>query len=624
MTPDALIERALHQFQTGQFDGAAKACRRVLKANPRHVDALNLLGVVSFKAGDAGRAVENLQKALALDPVNPEIHKNLGFALRDLGRHKEAAESFGRALELDSQDVVAAFQLGVALAEGGDHGEAASLFAQIVTQYPDNGLAWYNHANARRHVGNFDSAATSYARAAELLPNDARVYQGWGLALYELDRWDDALDKLRRALELDPLGDRLADTLINMGHTLRYMGSFEEALAHYDRALSLSPNQVEAVIGKAGVHELNRQFDKAHDLLRPILDDARPPTSAIDLYARLASRFGEVEHAIRLLQEALLREDLRRDQEQRLNFNLATLFDAEGRYDDAFHRFTVANALYATDYDAVAERDAINDIVRVFSRDTLARMPRASVDSDLPIFVVGMPRSGTTLVEQILASHRDVAGGGELQTLKQIVRDLPELVGCDDNNEFIARHMTAAFADGAARRYLDEVADLAGDHTRLIDKMPHNFSHLWLIQILFPGAPVVHCRRDPLDTCLSCYFQDFNERHRYSRDLNDLGRHYRGYELLMAHWRETLDLRVLDVAYEDLVADTEHWARQIVAHSGLDWDPNCLEFHRNRRFVTTASRDQVREPIYTRSVARHSHYQAHLNALRNALKGSGI
>jgi hypothetical protein len=242
-------------------------------------------------------------------------------------------------------------------------------------------------------------------------------------------------------------------------------------------------------------------------------------------------------------------------------------------------------------------------------------MPRARVQSDRPIFIVGMVRSGTSLVEQILASHPAVYGAGELPDVTEITRALPGLLGTDDRYPEFLPILNQEAVDSMACRYLDRLNQIAPGAMRVTDKMPGNFMYLGLIELLFPGARIIHCMRDPVDTCLSAYFQDFSNNHPYAYDLSNLGAFYRGYLKLMAHWRKVLHLPLLEVRYEDLVADQERISRTLIEFCGLEWDSRCMQFHDSRRFVETASHDQVNRPLCHHSIARWKNYERHLAPL---------
>ena len=620
--PEDPIARAARHFQAGDLDRAAKACKRVLKSRPKDVNALHLLGVVTYKAGNAKKAVGYLEGAIAGAGPDGELYRNLGFALCDSDRPREAAAAFERAVGLDASDIVARFQLAVLLGEADEEDEAADHFAQVLRRDPRNALAQYNHANALRKAGRSAESLDSFARAAELAPDDAKVYTGWGLALRRLGRWEEALEKYRRALDLG--AESPDDILVDMGNALRESGHVAEAESHFDRILESSPRHAEALVGRASLLDRNRQFADAIDLVEPLVRQDEPPTGALLLYANLSGRIGKREEAISMMRRALIRDDLSREQIQNISFNLGKRCDEAGLYDEAFAHYTRANATKRLRIDPQARTRLTDELIRVFSREGLAKSPKANVASEKPVFIVGMPRSGTTLVEQILASHGQAAGAGELRDILGMVRDLPLLLGTGQDFANISSALKQDHVDAMARLYLTTLDGVSASAKRVTDKMPHNFEHLWLIRSLFPGAPIIHCLRDPLDVCLSCYFQSFGERHLYTRDLSALGHHYVDYRRLMAHWKAVIGGPFLEVSYERVVAEPEAESRELVDFVGLDWDPACLSFHENRRFVATASYDQVRRPIYATSAGRHANYAKHLGDLKEVLEAAGI
>ena len=255
----------------------------------------------------------------------------------------------------------------------------------------------------------------------------------------------------------------------------------------------------------------------------------------------------------------------------------------------------------------------VDSLINDFSADTLESMPRSACEDKRPVFIVGMPRSGSSLVEQILSSHPMVYGAGELNDIKNLASTL-FATSHQHKNKIFSNVQTSKLIE-LADRYLSSVEKVCGDALRVTDKMPSNFLWLGFIMQLFPDARIIHCIRDPRDTCLSCYFQPFVRSHDYANDLGDLAFYYRQYERLMHHWQQNVNLPILNVYYSDLIADAEAVARQMIGFIGLDWDDNCLNYHKSDRITATASWDQVRQPIYTKSLARWKHYRKHIDPL---------
>ena len=289
------------------------------------------------------------------------------------------------------------------------------------------------------------------------------------------------------------------------------------------------------------------------------------------------------------------------------------------RFDEAWPHFVAGNNATAQLYDTVNFRLRVEKTMEVFSQAGLFSLPRSDVNSQRPVFIVGMPRSGTSLVEQILAEHPRICGGGELTFLSDIMMNLPASIGSKKGWPFCATELTKDDLNRMAHRYLERLEGISETADRVTDKMPHNFTELGLLQLLFPDARVIHCKRDPKDTCLSIYFMNFLIGHEYSRDLFHIGTHYYQYQRLMEHWKHYLTIPILDIQNEDLVNDPEPLVRQMLEHCDLEWHQGCLDFHKSKRLVHTASYDQVRQPLYSRSIGRWRNYEKYLGELEKGL-----
>lgn len=394
--------------------------------------------------------------------------------------------------------------------------------------------------------------------------------------------------------------------------------NFENALALVSKALRLSPRSAAIHHDLAYIHGALGRTDRAEAHYRKAI--ALKPDYA-EAYFNLAGsvKFVPGDPVIGALEGLLAKPDLARGDRVFLNFAAGKLFDDLGDYDRAFEHYRKGNAARRAEPNPAYASASIDAIIAVFTADLLRRRAAEGSPSDLPIFVVGVPRSGTTLVEQILASHPQVHGAGELSDIDAIAKAFPE--HAPDHADYPACMATVGTAPlrGLADAYLRRLAEEAPGAGRIVDKAPLNFRHLGMIALMFPKARIVHCRRDPLDTCVSCYFQNFARGQEYSFDLRELGRFYRDYRRLMAHWAQVLPTAVLEVPYEALVADREQVSRALLAFCGLDWDPACADFHRTVRPVGTASRWQVRQPIYRSSVARWRRYEKQLQPLIEAL-----
>jgi hypothetical protein len=309
-----------------------------------------------------------------------------------------------------------------------------------------------------------------------------------------------------------------------------------------------------------------------------------------------------------------------------LSFAAAKMYDDIGRHDDAFRYYDTGNRMAAGKYEPKELEQSYADLRKTYSRKFFDGLKGYGSDSERPVFIVGMPRSGTTLTETIIAAHPAVFAAGELETIKRCERQMADLVIRDEGVQKNASSLSWVGSEILAQRYLDAIDVKARDASaiRVTDKMPHNFQAVGFIAMLFPKARIIHTRRSPFDTCLSIWQQNFNDSHAYARNLTDLGHHYAQYLKLMQHWREVLPGRMLEIDYEDLVENQEENSRRLIDHVGLPWDEACLRPQEVKRTVLTASVWQVRQPVHKRSAGRWKAYEKHLTPLRESLEANGV
>ena len=385
------------------------------------------------------------------------------------------------------------------------------------------------------------------------------------------------------------------------------------------RVTAAPSDGIEQLLAQAYELELAGDLPGVAAIVDRLLGDGHCNSAVALQFARVAEDLGQAGQALDVILRALAAPEERPPRTtSSLHFAAAQLLDRLGRYEQAFAHATGANAPWAGSYDAPRMENAVTACAALFTKANLPRLARATNQDPTPVFIVGMPRSGSTLVEQVLASHPQVFGGGELLWVNRLWHALLDRVGSVSLDETLAR-MSAADADGVAGEYLRALSALQPAAARVIDKNLSNFMHLGLIWALFPGARVIHCRRDPLDTCLSCYVTDFSEVLPFTCSLPALGHFNRQVDRLMSHWKQVLDLPILEVDYEAVVGDLEGNARRLLNFVDLPWDERCLQFHRNRRRVATASRAQVRRPIYRSSIGRWRHYEPWLAPLQQAM-----
>ena len=681
LTIDQALGQANAHWNAGQADQAERLCQQVLAQWPGQTDALHLMGLMAHAYGNLDLAIEHLRRA-CLAPRAPAIYlSNLAEMCRQGGQLADAEIAARRAVAMDNSLVAGWNNLGIILQEAGKLEESLTCLERVVALQPDYAEAHNNLGNTLKRLGRLDDARQRYEQALAIAPTYAEGLSNLSNLLNDLGQPDEALAMARRAIDANP---RLSDAYINAAAVevardryvealrwvdgllihapihvgalgvratiLRRLGRLDEALADARRAVAASPDNGEAqnILGEVlqaqdKVAEAMAAFDRAaasigfapekalvnRGLLLMEQGDRDGAKAAFDQvlaqFPRSASawfnladlhRFTPGDPGIAAM-EALIRTGGVQSHADRvaLHFALGKAWLDAGDPERAFTYLAEGNrqkrATFAYDPDAIDQWVA--NIIAAFPPALIDRPATTVPGSDLPVFVIGMPRSGTTLVEQILASHPAIAGAGELSTLQNLVNQA-------GGYPALASALTPENEATLGGHYLDAVTPLAGNHRRLVDKMPSNFLFAGLIHRILPEARIIHVRRDPADTCLSCYTKLFTREQLFSYDQVELARFHRGYERLIEHWRGVLPAdRFLEVRYEDVVADIESEARRLIDFCGLDWSPACLDFHQTVRPIRTASVNQVRTPLYASSIGRWRSYAPHLGPLLEEL-----
>lgn len=545
--------------------------------------------------------------------------KLLGGVLQKQG--KDALLAFQKAAELMPDDAEAHFNLAVALKSSGRLDHAVSSYQRAVALKPDFALAYYNMGNAQKEFGQLNGAMTSYRRAVEIKPDFVEAHYNLGAAFKDLGQFDEAVDSYRKVVELKP---DYAEAHKNLGVALQKCEQLDAAEASFRRALEIDAGCIEAMLGISYLYVINGETKKAEESIKKILEIRPDNSEARIMLAGIKKTQADDENLAALLaakQAALNSPSPMSNQKAiQLSFVLGKCFDDLGDHDRAFLHFIEGCKLKRAtfEYDAGQTTQYFRTIMQIFNKATIERLRGGGNPSDLPVFVLGMPRSGTTLTEQIIASHPDVYGGGELPDLNVIAQR--HVAGSDagfpNNIPAINQADLAAWASD----YIAGLHRRAPGARHVTDKMPANFFFIGLIHLMLPNAKIIHVNRNPVDTCVSCFVQSFSSGNEQTYDLSELGRYYVDYARLMEHWRSVLPAGAfLDVQYEDIVADLESQARRIIDFCGLTWSDSCIDFHKHGRPVNTASMTQVRQPIYKSSVERWRHYEKFLGPLLDAL-----
>ena len=522
-------------------------------------------------------------------PMHAPTFQRLGLLALHLGRPNDAVDYFHRSLSIDPTDAVCLNNLGNVSRELGQLQAAISAYRQALELQPGYASALSNLADILASLDDHTKAVKSYRDLLSLQPDDAEAWQALGLSLLELGEEAESKKALEEALRLKP-GD--PEILNALGVAYQYEGDLKAARRLYLASIDSDRGFVRAYenlvrAGKMNVDDLA--------LVEPIEKIAND--ESMDGESRLIARFA-----------------------------LGKLYDDCADCDKAFENFSLGNAQMnrLVDFDATKHSDWIDKVIGEYTEEFLLSRSGEGSPTTRPVFVIGMIRSGTSLVEQIMASHSQVCGMGELAEISEMVTNLPRVLGSSAGYPACLPRLDAHAIQAAACKYLQYLADHDVQSFRVIDKMPANFLHLGFIATLLPNARIIHCQREPLDVCLSIYFNRFARGQNYSYDFENIAAYYADYLRLMDHWKKVLPVEILDVQYERLVADLERESRRILEYCDLNWENACLAFHLNRRPVRTASSWQVRQPLHRASVGRWRSYDPYLDELKKALSHHGV
>jgi tetratricopeptide (TPR) repeat protein len=652
------------QRALGQHEQAVASCRAALDRRPDYPEALNNLGLALHELGRHDEAIGQFEAALALQPDFALAQNNRATALRALGKTDEAMEAYRAALDLDPILGQAHASLGQLLADQGQlveglahcreavrhqpdlaaghnnlgnvlralerWAEAEAAFREAIRLQPDLGVAHANLGLALQQQGKPGAALPHFRRAAELAPEDAAVCQQLAEAHALAEDWAEAIPCCQRRVALQPQD---ADAHNALGWAYQSDGRHAEAEAAYRRALELQPDHLDAWLNLGSLHEELGALSKAEACYREA--ETRQPRAPLPLARRAVLTRGRLPEGDRdRLRFALYRPH---GPLWRLNllFALAHVADGRGEHAEAAACLEPANALarelrksHGQTYDADEHARYVDRLIAAFTPALFARLAGAGDASARPVFVFGLPRSGTTLVEQVLASHSQVFGAGELPLARRAMDAIPAAVDRPQDQDMTAclEALDAAALGKLACGYQEGVdallargPALADQPARVVDKMPDNYLYLGLLALLFPRATLIHVRRDVRDVAVSCWLTHFRSI-RWADDSEDLARRIRDYQRLTAHWQAVLPRPVVEVSYERLVDDFESEARRLVEACGLAWEPACLRFHETTRPVRTASVTQVRQPLYRKALGRWKAYEPYLGPLFDRLQ----
>jgi tetratricopeptide (TPR) repeat protein len=586
-TPDftgARVDLARAYRRAGRPEQAREEVRRVLEKMPHHHLAWLAYGDVLVELGQYADARVAFERALSTDPYRQRIEEATTALVADDRKTSEGL--FRQVLQEDPSHVAALCGLAALSLAADVPKDAERLLRHALKQSEHIPLAWRGLGPTLLALGRLEEAAAGARHLTKIEPENPQTWITIAAVSARLLRQEEALAAYEQAARLKPREPRL---LMSIGHVHKTLGRRRESEAAYKAALEVAPGLAEAYWSLADLK--NYSFSDAEvATLGDLLSPGKCPSS----------------------------------EEAQLHFALGKALEQRQQYPDAFAHYAKGNARRRLDapFDIENFERRTARIREVFTTAFFAERCGGGAPSNAPIFIVGLPRSGSTLVEQILASHSLVEGTMELPNVLNLVREFDDLSPARDGYPESVRAAAAAQLRTLGNRYIEETAPLRVGRPHFTDKLPNNFSHIGLIHAILPQAIVIDARRHPMDSCLSTFKQHFAEGQTFSYDLDDLGRYYRCYLALMDHWDAVLPGKVLHVQYEELVRDPETNIRRLLEHCGLPFEPTCLAFHQTRRSVRTASAEQVRQPIYTSGVGYWQHFARELEPLRHALGDS--
>jgi tetratricopeptide (TPR) repeat protein len=622
---DVHHELALLLARTGRVEQAIRHFQLIVRAHPAHAPSQANLANALAEAGRLPEAIDAFEKALALDPGMMGAKLALAETLRQAGKLQLAADTFKSVLDRDKTNHTAFNGLGLVFHAMGDLPRSLECFEFAVGNAPKAPRYRMNFALALRQYGLNNFAAEQLYQAAMLKPDWLEAVVLLGEVLQELGRFDEAKECFERGKQINPDAVELDERI---GYTYLGMGDVEHASAVFNQVLSNHPDRLMANLGIGRTYMEAGHTQQAGQAFETVIEKY-PDNPAGYSYLAASRKFTQGEKAIsemHRLAEQISDEDT--STAISINFALGKVYDDCQDWENAWKYYSRGNSIKNTrhNYHPDGHEKKITELISIFSQDFIQKKRSIGYNSTFPVLIVGMPRSGTTLTEQIISSHPQVIGGGEVKFWGQAYEALPLMLKTRQPYPFCVPAINREQIESIAEKYIELLTKIAGPDAHplhVTDKMPHNFVHLGLISIIFPEIPIIHCKRNAMDNCLSIFFQNFGNSHSYAFNLANLGHHYKQYQRLMEHWHEVLPGRIMDINYEDTIADPEYWSRKLIEHVGLEWDDACLAPHKLERTVKTASHWQVRQPIYKTSVQRWKNYEQYLGPLKEALGYEG-
>ena len=599
-------------------EAAAAYFRAAVEAQPDYIEALNNLGTVLQAQDKVEEAASYYQKALDIRDDFPATWHNMGLAQQHLGNLDKAIHAYGKAIDLKHNMPETHFNLGAIYHAQNRHDDAKAQYEKAIALNPRFGEAQYRLATLLIREGEY-AEAEKHARLGvrHTQQHDAEAYHTLGLAQKQQEKLEEARLNFSKCVKMDPT---YAGAQMNLGNVYKDMGKLKKAEQHYLLALDARPDYADSLNNLANLYLMQGDKKKAEDYFRRAIE-LKPDFGHAHRHLSATIKYSVDDPLIPQMEALYQNAELAEEERMHIAFSLAKAYSDTKQYEKVFPVLQVANAIRRKDYpDYSTEtvRETIHNIIKTYSKEFLQNAPSSGLKSNLPIFIMGMPRSGTTLIEQILSSHNDVHGADELIYMQTVaIKESTAMTGKD----FIgaAQEYNSSQLKALGNLYLERLRKHASKAKRITDKMPSNTYYAGLIHMALPNAKIILCRRDPMAVCLSIYKLYFSGPQPFAYDMEELAHQYLLQQELMDHWREAIPDQVYDLQYETLVENQEEESKKLFQFLGLDWQEQCLEFYKSKRSVKTASLVQVRNPIYTSSLKPWEPYAKELEPIARIL-----
>ena len=581
--PDILYLISLAYGKMGQMSQVEKYSRLALTKTSTHKGALCNLANALFMQGNLQDALVNYEKAFAISPGDVQILDNYCRVLNSIGRQSEAIKKLDQIIAKNPGYAPAYAGKGVAYAEAGHPEKAFRAFEMALKIDPVNVNANIGLGNLNRFQGEHLRAEKYYRTVLDVEPNNVLSY-------------------------------------IGLATVKRLVGLHDDALKIINEAESRLPGHPTVISTKADILEHAGRYKEAFDALEYLKKKSQLSPLSVVSYVNMCAKFDVCDEAMEVLKHTIELPATNNLEKQMLYFCGGKQLDKQRHYDEAFDYYRKANACIDANFNASRDLNFVSDIKSVYTKDAIRSFPRATTGSDRPLFILGMPRSGTSLTEQILSAHPEVYGAGELGDIAGIAKAIkglhPDMEGGYANRVSRLKHEAI---QSYAEKYLQSISLLNNSSRYVTDKMPHNFLHIGLISLLFPEARIIHCKRNPVDNILSIYFQHFSNAHTYAANLKNITLYYNAYNRAMEHWKKVITNPILEFSYESMVDDQEATSRKLLEFCDLEWNDDVLQYYSAKRSVATASYEQVRQPIYQSSRERWRNYETYLGEVKQLL-----